>query len=774
MDKAISRGILALLTCFALMLALPALSFADTDSEGGGGGESLSDFGEDFDWENATLSFDPSSVGIYADDCNYDDSDNPIVRPWYVDDDLSLQAQQDEGDAETINSDYYYIEDEDFYQKDDSADSGYSSVGDNGYISETGDYYLKVILDNNITRYVPLHVEVSLKDSKDLSLYTTESSPTEFWVGDDIKPSNVLFLSPWCYTKSGKLWLSESAYTIDSSWYWFNEDEEDYEKISGQPSKEGDYAIKLVAKDGSGYHGEMYVGVDVCDDKCATGFETQKQQIVYTSGMTVKDLDDSLVITNSLKNGTETLERNKAYKVTGWEVYTDSNDEEEDGTWSSVNLGDALTAGTWYRPLVEPISPYYGEPYSSDLEIKAVSTSNLSDYSFDIAADRNLVFGYDDLTPSKIATTAVIEDWNGEIIAKLEQGKDYAIDNTWYKYSWDEEKDAYVYTPTSVAESGAYYCLKATGLGAFSSQDPEYIHVYIENANSLYAYDYDCNDLYWDNDNPENLSIDKIGFKVSLGDIVLTRGTDYDICWSYNNDNEGNWVDFDAAYPTSGKYDYAIHVTGKGKFSGQDLHYQVDINGKSDKKEDCDHRDVEEIYATEATCTEDGYTAGYKCEDCGAILLAPKKTTLAFGHTLVESKPAVAATYSSTGLTAEKTCITCKQVIEKQTATPKLSAKSQSITVKTSTKSVKKAKVKKKAQVVSSAIKVKNAQGKVSYAKVSGSGKLKVNASNGKITVKKKTKKGTYTIKVRVKVDASTSGEYLPATKTVKVKVKVK
>lgn len=37
MDKAISRGILALLTCFALTLALPALSFADTDSEGGGG-----------------------------------------------------------------------------------------------------------------------------------------------------------------------------------------------------------------------------------------------------------------------------------------------------------------------------------------------------------------------------------------------------------------------------------------------------------------------------------------------------------------------------------------------------------------------------------------------------------------------------------------------------------------------------------------------------------------------------------------------------------------
>ncbi len=768
MDKAISRGILALLTCFALTLALPALSFADTDDEGGGG-KTLSEFGEDFDWENAILSFDPDSVGVYADDYVCDDSDNPIIRPYNFDDDLDLQAQEgEEGDAETIDIRYYDIDDYHFYQKDSSTDSGYSFVGDSGYISETGDYYLKVELNNSVVRYVPLHVEVSLKDPKNLSLYTTEESPTEFWIGDNIKPSDVLFLSPWCYTKSGKLWLPESAYTIDSSWHWFNEAKEDYEQISGQPSEEGDYAIKLVAKDGSGYHGEMYVDVDVYDEKCATGFEVQKGQVIYTSGMTVKDLDASLVITNETKNGTETLERDKAYKVTGWEVHTYADEYDDDGTWSSVSLDDAVITSTWYRPTIELLSPYYGEPDSDCLEIKAVSASDLSDYDFDTAIDRELVLGYDDLTPSKIETKAVIEDWNDEVIAELKQGKDYTIDNTWYKTTWDSEGNA-SYTPTSVTESGTYF-LKATGLGSFSSQEPVYIYVYITSADSLYDYDFDYDDLSWDSD----LSIDKIGFKVSLGDIVLTRGTDYDICWSYDSTDEGDWVDFDTASPASGKAGYAIHVTGKGKFSGQELHRSVTINGKSDKKEDCTHDEVEEIDAIEATCTEDGYTAGYKCEDCGAILLAPKKTASAFGHTLVESKPAVAASYSSTGLTAEKSCITCKQVIEKQTATPKLSAKGQSITVKTSTKSVKKAKVKKKAQVVSGAIKVKNAQGKVSYAKVSGSGKLKVNASNGKITVKKKTKKGTYTIKVRVKVDASASGEYLPTTKTVKVKVKVK
>ena len=95
----------------------------------------------------------------------------------------------------------------------------------------------------------------------------------------------------------------------------------------------------------------------------------------------------------------------------------------------------------------------------------------------------------------------------------------------------------------------------------------------------------------------------------------------------------------------------------------------------------------------------------------------------------------------------------------------------QSLTAKASTKTVKKAKVKKKAQKVSGAIKVTGAQGKVTYAKKSGSAKLKV-ASNGKITVKKKTKKGTYKVKVVVK--AAGNGNYNAATKTVTVKVKVK
>ncbi|MDO4854518.1 MAG: hypothetical protein Q4A43_03815 [Coriobacteriia bacterium] len=140
------------------------------------------------------------------------------------------------------------------------------------------------------------------------------------------------------------------------------------------------------------------------------------------------------------------------------------------------------------------------------------------------------------------------------------------------------------------------------------------------------------------------------------------------------------------------------------------------------------------------------------------------------GYTVSNGSATAAGTYKATvslvdGYMWSDGSTTAKTVefsIAKASQTPK---------VKTTTKTVKKSKVKKKAQKVTAAIKVTGAQGKVTYAKKSGSAKLKI-ASNGKITVKKKTKKGTYKIKVVVK--AAGNANYNAATKTVTVKVKVK
>lgn len=69
------------------------------------------------------------------------------------------------------------------------------------------------------------------------------------------------------------------------------------------------------------------------------------------------------------------------------------------------------------------------------------------------------------------------------------------------------------------------------------------------------------------------------------------------------------------------------------------------------------------------------------------------------------------------------------------------------------------------------AIKVSKAKGTVTYTIKSGIKGIKVNKKSGKITLKKGLKKGKYSVKIKVR--AAGKGAYLPATRTVTVKVKV-
>ena len=94
---------------------------------------------------------------------------------------------------------------------------------------------------------------------------------------------------------------------------------------------------------------------------------------------------------------------------------------------------------------------------------------------------------------------------------------------------------------------------------------------------------------------------------------------------------------------------------------------------------------------------------------------------------------------------------------------------------------VKYAKLKKKKQSIAlkKAVTVSGAQGKKTYVlssaklgKKNFKKKFTVNKKTGKITLKKRLKKGTY--KVKIKVTAAGNGNYNKATKTVTVKIKVK
>ncbi len=97
--------------------------------------------------------------------------------------------------------------------------------------------------------------------------------------------------------------------------------------------------------------------------------------------------------------------------------------------------------------------------------------------------------------------------------------------------------------------------------------------------------------------------------------------------------------------------------------------------------------------------------------------------------------------------------------------------KSNPVSVTVKQKTVKAKKLKKKKLTVK-AITVKNAVGKVTYKKLNGATRLKLNSKTGKITVKKGTKKGTYKIKVKITVKGNSKYQSKTITKTIRIRVK--
>ena len=96
------------------------------------------------------------------------------------------------------------------------------------------------------------------------------------------------------------------------------------------------------------------------------------------------------------------------------------------------------------------------------------------------------------------------------------------------------------------------------------------------------------------------------------------------------------------------------------------------------------------------------------------------------------------------------------------------SQKSQSLTIKTKSKTIKFTKLRNKNQSFKLKATAKTA---ITFKKKSGHKKISV-ASNGKITVKKGLGKGTY--KLKVKAVAKADDVYRKAAKTVMIKIKVK
>lgn len=177
-----------------------------------------------------------------------------------------------------------------------------------------------------------------------------------------------------------------------------------------------------------------------------------------------------------------------------------------------------------------------------------------------------------------------------------------------------------------------------------------------------------------------------------------------------------------------------------------------------------------------ATCTEDGSCDEVTyCGRCHAELSRNENILISStGHHWGAGVVTKKATWKATGVKTF-TCKDCSAV--KTSVIPKLTPIAQKVSVKTTKKTVRQKTLKKKAVKVSP-ITVKGAKGTVTYRIVGGNAKskkaLKVNVKNGRVTVKKKTKKGKYVVKVKVSVAASANGQYKAFKKTVSVTVVVK
>ncbi len=168
-------------------------------------------------------------------------------------------------------------------------------------------------------------------------------------------------------------------------------------------------------------------------------------------------------------------------------------------------------------------------------------------------------------------------------------------------------------------------------------------------------------------------------------------------------------------------------------------------------------------FTINSSCTNaavKAYVETYGTDKLGKKLTWSKTHSYDNGKITSTTDKAYTKTFTCTGCTATK-----KTTYNK---------KSNTITAKGKTKSVKYATVKKKAVTVkrADAITVTKPVGTVAYAKASGNKNITINKKTGKITVKKGLKKGTY--KVKIKVTAAGNATYKAATKTVTVTIKVK
>lgn len=232
---------------------------------------------------------------------------------------------------------------------------------------------------------------------------------------------------------------------------------------------------------------------------------------------------------------------------------------------------------------------------------------------------------------------------------------------------------------------------------------------------------------------------------VKYGSTKLKKGTDYTVAYS-KNVNAGTAM---------------VTITGKGNYAGT----------------------VKKTFAI-GKATQTITAADVECVTGKTVKLGAKAS--GGGKLTYKSSSAKVATVSAKGVVSGKKAGTAKVTIT-AVATKNWKKATKTVTVKVGKAnpivasaakkvvSVAYAKVKSKAQVTAANVRVSKAQGAVSFSNASTNAtarKFKVDASTGKVTAPKKTKKGKYAVVIAV--TAAGNKSYISGTKSVSYTLQVK
>ena len=643
MLKTFSKSLAALFVAAVLMLGLPALSFADEDTSGGG--KQLSDF-TDVNWNTVTLS-------LAQDEYTFDEKghlDGIGIWDIKVDDVLNLYVA--DGDNKELLSASSYDYDYAFYTESGDGQEKYC-------VTESGTYYVKITLKDSsdggkeYLRYVPVKISINRSDSYDLNNYERSDDHDDdpdcnYYVGDAaLSDTAQVFdtqnFSFAYYGFDGEKHLESTAYTIDSTWYKATGDEEtneySYTPIEGVPDKYGYYGIRLV---GAGdYKGEHFVNVRIYDVKHSSGFYVSSDDVALASDKTVNDLQSSLKVSASREDEfdggisfSRLLSLNVDYRIIKWgfenEDYVEESEywidtQHDDNAWDEVSLSDSLKAGT-YAVKVEPLGDYYGDAVWLKMEVTDTSTFDSYVFDFDSGDRSNLVIGLDDLSISNLKVVASCS--LGEEEKALTQGVDFKLGDTWYEESHDEYEDGGNIEGLP-SEAGTYY-IQVIGLGSFEGQTST-VEGEIYDCTDLSNYGLDAGKHLISGNGllPKNMKLHLEGefgryeSGENEGEWVtktLEFGTDYTVRWgSYDSNGDFQLLDEDK-YPevteeTSNVW--YLKIIGLGAFEGQEV---LSYSSETIYVAECDHQNTTYSKDEDATCTESGWKGGSYCWSCGATL----------------------------------------------------------------------------------------------------------------------------------------------------------